>query len=53
MALARRRLPVSSQAGADEMVLGEKALEVLVRCADFDHDSSPLLDGHIFCDSSP
>src|SRR5581483_5451380 len=37
MALARRRAPVAAQSPADEMVLGEKALEVFVGGADVAH----------------
>jgi hypothetical protein len=38
VALARRRASVTSQPGADEMVLGEKMFEVFVGSSYIDHD---------------
>jgi hypothetical protein len=38
VALARRRPPLAPQPGTDQMVLGEKALEVFVRCAYVTHN---------------
>jgi hypothetical protein len=40
--LARSRLPIAPQPGADKMVRGKKVLEILAGCADVNHDSSPL-----------
>ena len=37
VALARRRAPVASQPGADEIMLGEKTFEVFVGRADVTH----------------
>jgi hypothetical protein len=43
VALARRRPPLTSQPGTDEMVLRKKAFEIFMGCANVIHALSPLM----------